>query len=243
MIINLKYIAFRRKIIEILFIFLCSLSGLVYARHADVISNSANEIFYTYCINLFRTIFCIILLNVFNKFISNKREGYNCNRCGIPFLLTYSAASIIVILLINKITLTNFSGIIIQVSLSFIMLFSSYICKIKISKYFHKIKFRELFVILCMFSAYCIPILLLHGKFGLRYYIFGYSNILGYLVQSIYLFIFTAFYEEVLFRGLLISKLKNYGLSEQGINIIQSIVFGIGHCIAYMQFASLQEIC
>ena len=46
--------------------------------------------------------------------------------------------------------------------------------------------------------------------------------------------ILVAFFEELLCRGILISALKGYQISEWKANIIQALLFGILHCVKYL---------
>ncbi len=46
--------------------------------------------------------------------------------------------------------------------------------------------------------------------------------------------ILVAFFEEFLCRGILISALKGYQIAEWKVNIIQALLFGILHCVRYM---------
>lgn len=58
-------------------------------------------------------------------------------------------------------------------------------------------------------------------------------------MQLVFIAVYPGFFEEFLYRGLLISKLKNYKLTEESINIIQAILFGLLHCNLYTQDVSL----
>lgn len=44
---------------------------------------------------------------------------------------------------------------------------------------------------------------------------------------------YPGFYEEVLYRGLLISALKGLGLDDDKTNILQAILFGIHHIMSW----------
>jgi membrane protease YdiL (CAAX protease family) len=46
-------------------------------------------------------------------------------------------------------------------------------------------------------------------------------------------------FEEVLYRGLLISGLKGFGLKDEQTNIIQAIIFGITHVISFGNVPSI----
>ena len=52
-------------------------------------------------------------------------------------------------------------------------------------------------------------------------------------ISCTFLLIYPAFYEEIIYRGLLISMLKGYDLEDWKINCIQSLVFGLPHAFLY----------
>lgn len=52
-----------------------------------------------------------------------------------------------------------------------------------------------------------------------------------YILKTI---ILVAFFEELLCRGILVSALKGYQIAEWKINVIQAFLFGILHCVRYL---------
>lgn len=52
-----------------------------------------------------------------------------------------------------------------------------------------------------------------------------------YILNTVVL---VAFFEEFLCRGILISALKGYLIAEWKVNIIQAFLFGILHCVRYL---------
>jgi membrane protease YdiL (CAAX protease family) len=69
---------------------------------------------------------------------------------------------------------------------------------------------------------------------GLRFIYMFNGDILQYSLYILKTIILVAFFEEFLCRGILISGLKTYTLSEWKINIIQASLFGILHYARYI---------
>lgn len=59
------------------------------------------------------------------------------------------------------------------------------------------------------------------------------NNILNFLIGTIVNSAYPGFFEEVLYRGFLISGLKGLGLSNNKCNIVQAIIFGISHVMSW----------
>lgn len=57
--------------------------------------------------------------------------------------------------------------------------------------------------------------------------------IIDFALKAVINSVYPAFYEEILFRGLLISGLKGFELSNNTCNIIQAIIFGIAHIMSW----------
>lgn len=68
--------------------------------------------------------------------------------------------------------------------------------------------------------------------FRLKYMFNG--DIVKYLFYVLQIAVLTAFFEETLCRGILLSALKGYEIVEWKANIIQAVTFGIPHFIRYL---------
>ncbi len=60
------------------------------------------------------------------------------------------------------------------------------------------------------------------------------GDIVRYGLYILSIIILVAFFEEFLCRGILISALKGYQIAEWKVNIIQAFLFGILHCVRYL---------
>lgn len=54
-----------------------------------------------------------------------------------------------------------------------------------------------------------------------------------FLLNALFNAAYPGIFEEVLYRGFLISGLKGIGLSDEKCNVIQSIIFGIAHVMSW----------
>lgn len=99
----------------------------------------------------------------------------------------------------------------IQVSLQILLtasIFTMYLFGIKLSSFEWKISMKQLLLVVMMLVIFEFPQFIQQGKAFARFNWDFKKDIGAYLFYSIRVFIYPAFYEEVLYRGLLISGLK-----------------------------------
>lgn len=179
-------------------------------------------------------ILCIIVICLF---LNDKGFNYqiysdkNALLSSIPILIIYISIIYIFTYRIGRNTsfLVNTAIQVFLVSCTLIM----YLFHLKFSIFKWSITFKELLVIILAFLCLLFPRLIIQGKSALKYYSSFNKNDLDYLYYSLRVFIYPAFNEEVIFRGLLISGLKGYGLEYWKVNIVQSIIFGLLHFGVY----------
>ncbi|MGG7213475.1 CPBP family intramembrane glutamic endopeptidase [Clostridium nigeriense] len=171
----------------------------------------------------------VILLNIL-KFCDKDDESIFGNRKSIfTFILAY-----IITLYPNKIFiyLLPFIGSIftltfVRIIIIILPIFSCYFWKIKLRDFNWKLSFKWLAIIIVIFFALLMPELYKYGTSLFMYR--NFSSLFDYIFNIVMALIFNAGFEEIIFRGFLISALKSFQLSDTKVNIIQSILFGIPH--------------
>ncbi len=100
-----------------------------------------------------------------------------------------------------------------------------------LSKFNWSVTRKQLFFTLAVGSIIAVAFLLLDGsKFAGK---FNYS-IPDYFLYILRITVLTAFFEELLCRGVLLSWLKGIGLSESKANMLQAFIFGVVHMFNYL---------
>lgn len=236
----------KHKIMSCTFIMICVVCVLIYAINYDKVFGYTNARgLVGYSLNLLRILLCIISLIFFDKSTSIEEEVYSSTNAKIPFILTYLSINIIGAFLCIQGAPTNAATSIFNfaiIALIFaIILISSYCSKVKLNNFnFNKITVKQLISVFFCFLVYFLPYLLFNGKNGaLRYYTNHYNThgiygIYAYIIYILICFIQPAFFEELLYRGLLIAALKSYNIDKKIINMIQATLFGITHYNYYL---------
>lgn len=119
--------------------------------------------------------------------------------------------------------------------LQFTLVLSIFICyffHIKLTHFIWKINTKGLIITVCVFMIYFIPQAVMKERVIIKS--LDHRSLFEYMLFLMRISIYPSFYEEFLYRGLLISWLKQYKLKTWQINIIQSIVFGISHFTLYI---------
>lgn len=184
-------------------------------------------------INILGTIVCILIIYVFlNKgsegvIYSNKR-GVNA----FMIIMVIYSFTIYLLTYVIKFDMNFTINTALQIFLVVCILIM-YPFGIKLSNFNWKISFKEIIIIVLAFLCIKFPMVIFEGKWSLVYYSRFNGNNLGYIYYFFRVFIYPAFNEEVIFRGLLISGLSGYKISFYKINIIQSILFALAHFGVY----------
>lgn len=111
-------------------------------------------------------------------------------------------------------------------------IFSCYLFKIKLSYFKWNISIKDLILVILVFLIYYSPKLILYGLQDLK--INSYYSISDYIFSILNTLIFNSIYEEIVFRGFLVSGLKDFKLNDLKINIFQSIIFSIPHLYQFI---------
>ncbi|OPJ61441.1 CPBP family intramembrane glutamic endopeptidase [Clostridium oryzae] len=118
-----------------------------------------------------------------------------------------------------------------------------FIFKIRLNKFSWKITYKQFIYVLILCGLWVIPQIVLFGGNHLAYNIYRYDSIHSYLIDIILQIPHPAIYEELVYRGLLISTLKAYIKNESIINIIQAFIFGVVHYTNYTSQLSIWMAC
>lgn len=147
---------------------------------------------------------------------------------------------ICVLIMTNMLKINNYTANKVSILYFFIaalvLTLSIFIC------YFFRIRIRDFNWNLTPKSI--IFVIILYATFKIITNIVGISNgtihledmangkfVGGFIVNTIVNSAYPGFYEEVLYRGFLISGLKGLGLTDEKCNVIQAIIFGISHAM------------
>jgi membrane protease YdiL (CAAX protease family) len=222
----------------LLFIFMVTISTFLII--SPMIYQSNNKFYINFSqlktgmLSVLAIFLCIIVINLFFKDKSSNYEIYsdiNAMLSFIPILIIY----VFIIYVFTYRVSINISFLIttaIQVFLVCCILIM-YLFNLKFSIFRWSITLKEFFIIILAILCLLFPRLIIQGKSALKYYSSFNKNDFSYLYYCLRAFIYPAFNEEVIFRGLLITGLKGYGLEYWKINILQSILFGLLHFSVY----------
>jgi membrane protease YdiL (CAAX protease family) len=119
------------------------------------------------------------------------------------------------------------------------MIFIPSLWGIKITYFNYKVSLKFLLYTLLLFLMYLIPGLLYEGSDILRINNTYNNSSMSYFFDFCIKLIYPAFYEEFIYRGLLITGLTGIGCNRIQANIIQSILFGITHYSLYLNYGYL----
>ena len=180
---------------------------------------------YSYISHLIVSLIIIIVL--LNLLSDNESMNIPSKRKAIfPFIYIYILIFFQSTLYLKLMTLPKIVSIqssiirliIIQIIVIILPMLTCYFFSIKLTDFNWKTSFKWL-VVSC--------VIFIDGFSVFKYNKF--SCISDYIFDSFDALIFNASFEEVLFRGFLISLLKSFKLNNTKINIIQSIIFGLIH--------------
>lgn len=110
-----------------------------------------------------------------------------------------------------------------------------YLFKIKFSFFRWNIRYQDILLILIIFlmkTVFRNGDLIIHGKADFTHLLQS-ATIIKLATQSIQEMLYPGIFEELLYRGLLISGLKSFGLSDEKTNILQAVLFGLSHFISF----------
>ena len=178
-------------------------------------------------------IISFILIELLSKKLTNERVIYSDKKAIIPFSIEYIILYLVIYFISYKFYGNNLKlsyGLLIQIFLISSLFILLLVFKINIKNFYWNIKFEQLIIIIVIALVIFIPTIIC-GKYSFRYVKFG--NIVSYIVKILLTFIYPSMYEEVLYRGMLISGLKTYGLANDKINIVQAVLFGVMHFNLY----------
>ena len=189
---------------------------------------------YSYISHLIVSLIIIIVL--LNLLSDNESMNIPSKRKAIfPFIYIYILIFFQSTLYLKLMTLPKIVSIqssiirliIIQIIVIILPMLTCYFFSIKLTDFNWKTSFKWLVVSCVIFIILFIPKIYIDGFSVFKYNKF--SCISDYIFDSFDALIFNASFEEVLFRGFLISLLKSFKLNNTKINIIQSIIFGLIH--------------
>lgn len=181
----------------------------------------------------------IIIIYFFPVNVTRTKEVYSNKKALVPFFIIYIIADLITIGLNKAFTLNNNSTInefnilfiyCIKITLT-LTLFIIYLFKIRLRDFNWKVSISSLILIIVAFIVYYLTYnisSLVKGTLNINT-LFSIKYLKNIITQSLYPGIF----EEVLYRGLLISGLLGLGLSKEKTNFIQAIIFGASHLFAW----------
>lgn len=169
----------------------------------------------------------LLFIDIFNC-KSNKLMMPINKKAIYPFFYMY----VILVSILIYINVYNPRLIIIYIIIIFTLMIPFFF-NIKLSYFNYKISLSTLLYTILLFLVFLVPRILLLGDDFLRLYIVYKGNYIAYFLDFVITFIYPAYYEELLFRGLLLSGLFGLGLNNMHSNIIQSILFGILHFTLY----------
>lgn len=144
---------------------------------------------------------------------------------------------------LNEATLGNFYiiyALLMAIGLT-LTIFISYFFKIRLKDLNWNISLKAFIMIFVTFIAYKFILNIVDITKGMVTIsrVFNSSFIISLSINTVINSAFPGFYEEVLYRGFLISGLKGLGLNEDMSNIIHAIIFGITH---FMSFGTISWI-
>lgn len=208
------------------------ISPMVYQSNNNFHINFSQ--FKTGTISVLAAILCMIVIKFSLKDKSSDYEIYADRNGLLSFILILIIYVSIIYVLTYRVS-SSMSFLITTVIQGFLVCCTliMYLFHLKFGNFKWSITVKEFFIIIFAFLCILSPRLIIQGKSALRYYSGFNEKNLAYLYYSLRVFVYPAFSEEVIFRGLLITGLKGYGMQYWKINIIQSIIFGLVHFSGY----------
>lgn len=213
----------ERVLISIFFI-LCGISIIAKPK---VLSNNSTSIKCA-VLTLLGLFLSLLFIYFFRKKLTRNSLLYSNRKSLLAFGVIYIILNLCVYLILYKNYFHNVSPFFIYLFL-ISSLFICYLFGVKFNDFSWRINIKESILVIIIAVIIVTPELIINGKYRLIYYNQYNGHFSEYLVYSISTFIYPGIYEEFLFRGILISGLKAYNISEVKINIIQALLFGLPH--------------
>jgi len=188
----------------------------------------------------------IAVMIVITYFFSNSKSKDRCiyenKRALFLFLILWALLLILIFTLstVFKIDNSNSSNankiylLLIKLGISLTLLIC-YFFKISLKEFNWNISIKSFAFIIILYIAYKFILNLngiLEGAIHINN-ILKMSFIFKFSISAIVESVYPGIYEEVLYRGFLISGLKGLGLSDETSNIVQAILFGISHVMSW----------
>ncbi|EQB87988.1 membrane protease YdiL (CAAX protease family) [Clostridium punense] len=113
-------------------------------------------------------------------------------------------------------------------------IFICYFFKIRISDYNWNLTLKSIIFVIILYVTFKI----VTNIVGITNKTIHFENmangkfVIGFIINTIVNSCYPGFYEEILYRGFLISGLKGLGLTDEKCNVIQAIIFGISHVVS-----------
>ncbi|AKA70405.1 CPBP family intramembrane glutamic endopeptidase [Clostridium scatologenes] len=185
--------------------------------------------------------------------IGNNKNNYvyqNKNAL-YPFIMVYIVLLSSIFILnklfsLNNSTVRNFNPVyllIIQLVIS-ASIFICYFFKIRITDFNWHISRKSFAFVIIVFIVYRFIFNfndIISGIINIRQ-ILNLEFIIDFALKAVINSVYPAFYEELLFRGLLISGLKGFELSNNTCNIMQAIIFGTTHIMSWGEPSCLEHL-
>lgn len=224
------------KVKETIFITIFSTILLIFF----IATNYADKsLFYTFAEFLMGILVSLILFNLLKKKFSSTKIILSNKKALAPFLITIFIGIIFALYQAKtNFSLNRLQGMyaIIIIIFNSSTLFTCYPFKIRLRDFNWNITLTQILIIVFIFAGYFVPKLIINGIDIFRLNFLFHGNVVAYVISSGVTFIQPALYEEVIYRGFLISALKGFGLDDFNINAVQAIIFGVLHFLLYIQY-------
>ncbi|MDF2880491.1 MAG: hypothetical protein K0R54_1048 [Clostridiaceae bacterium] len=184
----------------------------------------------------------IIIIYVFPLSNNEDKHIYENKKALIPYVIIHATLLILILTLnnlfgLNNSTAQNFNKayfLLIELCIT-LTIFICYFFKIKLNNFCWKMPGKSLALVILVYIIYELILNFMGIYKGIIHVnnIFSINFITKFTMSAIINSLYPGFFEEVLFRGFLISGLRGFGFSDDKCNIIQSIIFGIGHVMSW----------
>ena len=222
----------RKNLITLLYDLLFIMAGciclILYEKSLCSINMVYNPILYSISIAALIILITFYPIKVKNQIYKNKKTIF------VFIIIEVILLTIIKLLGINYTTQNNSNRmyvLLIQLSLP-LTIFICYFFKVELINFNWGLTFNSFTLVIIAFIVYKLFFYISKGKIYTNNN-FNIDFIVSFIVRFIVILISTAFFEEVLYRGFLISGLKGFGLSDNVCNAVQAIFFGISHAMSW----------
>lgn len=200
-----------------------------------------NEIFFPLLMSG-ATVAAIVFIYLFPLKINEDKNIYVNKKAILPFCVVEILFLICVFIFdsifkINNYTVGNFNKLYIllfQLGVS-LTIFICYFFKISLKNFNWNISFKSIILVIVSYIVYKLFPNLISISQGMVQIadIFNGGLLFKIIINTIFTSAYPGFFEEVLYRGFLVSGLKGLGLADEKCNIIQAIIFGISHVMSF----------